>query len=283
MFEKAIEIDTQLLHVNHKLLASSHQQIATIHMAALSDPLKALYHAEKSLRILLHSQAKDNPVLLASYQQLIGFIQLQLGDTTMALKMAEKALNNILKCASENQDSLAKQAVEQAKLWGMRNRTFQLEHFLSRLEEVKNEMFKDKSSQISVSTISAKLIRERRNFPYQSNISKKLIPRTMNIEARAYYRQQDWNMCLSMLAKSLDLVQKQKEEYFMLPELYYSMALAYAHRQEIPIALQYFKLTISTATKKLPDDHPDMQKYRFQLQLYTNDVLKAIFQGQHNN
>ncbi|CAM4838529.1 unnamed protein product [Rotaria magnacalcarata] len=68
--------------------------------------------------------------------------------------------------------------------------------------------------------------------------------------ARAYYRQQDWNMCLSMLAKSLDLVQKQKEEHFMLPELYYSMALAYAHRQEIPIALQYFKLTISTAAKK---------------------------------
>lgn len=97
--------------------------------------------------------------------------------------------------------------------------------------------------------------------------------------ARSYHRQQQWDMCRSFLKKSLDLVQKQKEEPQILPQIYYCMASTYAHQKEIESAIVFYELAISTAKKRLPDDDPDVQLYCFQLKKYKNDVLEAYSKG----
>jgi Tfp pilus assembly protein PilF len=93
--------------------------------------------------------------------------------------------------------------------------------------------------------------------------------------ALSYHRQQDWNMCLDMLTKSLNIVLQHNKECNILPEIYYCMASCYMHRQELSTAAHYYKLTISTAEKILPDDHADMQRYRFQFQLFTKALSEA--------
>jgi tetratricopeptide (TPR) repeat protein len=101
--------------------------------------------------------------------------------------------------------------------------------------------------------------------------------------AISYHRQQDWNMCLNMLTKSLDIVRQHNKEHPLLRDIYYCMASCYMHRQELSTAAHYYKLTISTAEKILPDDHADMQLYRFQYQLFTKALSEAYSQSQFHH
>ncbi|CAF1222341.1 unnamed protein product [Didymodactylos carnosus] len=365
MYQKALEIDTRIFHDNHELLAGSHSAIAMIHRS-LGDLTNAVYHAEKGLRILLRSQAKDNRSLVVMHQQNLGFIQYQLGNTTKALKMAEKALQTQLTCVSEAQGAVARtydlfsciyekegdiskaleyseKAVEQAKIWAMRNRTFELEYFLSRLDTLKNtsssgdskfptsftsakvwcddvdvqdhviSKSKEELEQTPANNILKRLEllnnlivmhSRKKNFSMASKcfdeaniiytehqtsdvITKEQLENEMitvfHNTALVYHRQQDWNMCSNMLGRSLDLVLQQKEEHRILPEIYYCMASSYAHRQEIHMAIYYYELAISTARKRLLDDHPDMQRYCFQLQLYKTALSEAYSKRQFNH
>ncbi|CAF2194008.1 unnamed protein product, partial [Rotaria magnacalcarata] len=65
----------------------------------------------------------------------------------------------------------------------------------------------------------------------------------------------------------------------LLPEIYYCMAAVYAHLGEIQFAVDHYELTISTARKRLSDDHPDMQRYTFQFQLFKNKLEEAYSNG----
>ncbi|CAF1080226.1 unnamed protein product [Rotaria sp. Silwood1] len=160
MHTKALEIDSQIFHDDHESLAMSHHQIAIVQLElrALSD---ALYHAEKALRIMLRSQAKENLSMVSTFQYNLGLVQYQLDNTRKALKMADKALNNLLACSVEHQKMMAaiynffsliyeqeedivkaleyvKKAIEQAKIWATRTRTFELETYLARLDQLRN-------------------------------------------------------------------------------------------------------------------------------------------------
>jgi tetratricopeptide (TPR) repeat protein len=359
MHEKALEIDIRILNEDHESITSSHFAIAKVH-AQLNDLANALYHAEKGLRILLRSQSKDNRSLVAQYQVNLGWIQYQLGNTTKALKIAEKALNNALACSPESQKDIAyiydlfshiyekegdiskaldytKKAIEQAKAWAMRNHTFELEYFLTRLDSVKNKSVNE-DSKFSTSLTETKILLDKANirdrmlletseeleqtpkdnvqqrldlisslitmYSRQKNFSmaKKYFDQANTIYAEyqssdiitkdqlenamitifyhtalSYHRQQDWSMCLNMLTKSLNIILQHNKEHILLPEIYYMMASCYMHRKEIPTAHHYYQLTISTAGKILPDDHPDMQRYRFQFQLFTKALSEAHF------
>ena len=73
-------------------------------------------------------------------------------------------------------------------------------------------------------------------------------------------------MSLKMLTKSLDFVLKQEQRDPLLAEIYNCMGLSCAHQLDIYMAIHYFELAISTAEKTLSNDHPDLQRYRYQLQ-----------------
>ncbi|CAF3899116.1 unnamed protein product [Rotaria sp. Silwood1] len=355
MHMKALEIDSQIFHDDHESLATSHHQIAAVQLelGALSE---ALYHAEKALRIVLRSQAKENLSLVSSFQYGLGFVQYRLGNMGKALKMAEKALNNLLACSAEHQKKMGaiynffsliyeeegdivkaleyvKKAIEQAKIWAIRNRTFELETYLARLDQLKNKesersftsgkmsldhmtnhddlirQFNEEFQRTSSTDILERLrlinnlitICSRHNnfsavFKYfnEANViysehqSSNLITKEQLDEiminilfntARSYYRQQNWTMSLKMFEKSCDLVLKQKDDNPVLPEIYYCMAAVYGHLGEIQLATDYYELTISTARKRLSDDHPDMQRYTFQFQLFKNNLEEAYSKG----
>ncbi|CAF2741158.1 unnamed protein product [Rotaria sp. Silwood2] len=355
MYTKALEIDSEIFHEDHESLATSHHQIATVHLE-LGTLSEALYHAEKALRIVLRSQAKENLSLVSIFQYGLGLVQYRLGNMGKALKMAEKALNNLLACSAEHQKMAAtiynffsliyekegdivkaleyvKKAIEQAKIWATRNRTFELEKYLVRLDQLKNKesersftsekmlldhmtnhddlirQFNEKFQQTSPTDIlerlqlinSLTIICSRQNnfsavFKYfnEANIiysehqSSNLITKEQIDEimihilfntARSYYRQQNWTMSLKMFEKSRDLVRKQKDGNPVLPEIYYCMAAVYAHLGEIQMAIDYYELTISTARKRLSDDHPDVQRYTFQFQLFKNNLEEAYSKG----
>lgn len=361
MHEKALEIDKQVLPSDHQSLADSYHAIAGVFFR-LNDLTNALDHAEKALRILLRSQAKDNHSYVANVQVTLGAIQCQLGNTAKASKMAEKALNNTLVCSSKNQRALAfiydlysriyeeegnislaleyiNKAIEQAKLWAVHNLTFELEYFLTRLDQLKtiysdesvqyqtsstvvkqildninpnaiiseinrrleeipqNDIIKRLESLVSLITLYSrdknysmvmKYFEEANNIYMKSqssdNIDKQQLNNVMTSvfynRARIYYRQQEWNMCLNMLNRSIRFVQQQNQEPDVLPEIYYCMATTYAHLQDIHSAIYYYQLTIKIAEKRLPDDHPDMQRYRFQLELFQKNVAEAYAKWQ---
>ncbi|CAF3396074.1 unnamed protein product [Rotaria socialis] len=83
--------------------------------------------------------------------------------------------------------------------------------------------------------------------------------------SRVYYRQNNWTMSLEILKKSLDFALKQ-EQNSLLPEIYNAMGLSFAHQFDNCMAIHYFELAVNTAKKTLPDDHPNLQRYRYQLQ-----------------
>ncbi|CAM4984891.1 unnamed protein product [Rotaria socialis] len=355
MYTKALEIDSQIFHEDHESLAMSHHQIAIAHLE-LGTLSEALYHAEKALRIVLRSQAKENLSLVSNFQYSLGLVQYNLGNMGKALNMAEKALNTVLACPAEHQKMAAAiynffsliyekkgdivktveyvgKAIEQAKLWATRNRTFELENYLARLDKLKNKesersftfekmsldqmtnpddlirQFNEKFQQTSPTDILERLqlinnliaICARQNnfsavckYFSEANIiysehqssnleTKEQLDETMiNIffnTARSYYRQQNWIMSLKMFEKSLNLVRQQKDDNPLLPEIYYCMAAVYAHLGEIQFAVDHYELTISTARKRLSDDHPDMQRYTFQFQLFKNKLEEAYSNG----
>lgn len=361
MHEKALEIDMRTLNEDHESLAGSHFGITNIH-TLLNDFTNALYHAEKGLRILLRSQSKENRSLVARYQVTLGRVQYQLGNTTKALKCAGKALNNALACSSENQRDIAciydllseiyekegdiskaleyiKKAVEQAKAWTMRNGTFELEYFLTRLDSVKNKSVLENSrsstsltltkvwldkvdvrDQLLLATSEAleqtpkdnvqqrlhlislliTMYSRQKNFSmaknyfdqansiyaeYQSSdiitkdpLEDAMIPIFYHT-ALSYHRQQEWNVCLNMLSKPLNIILQHNKEHIVLPEIYYMMASCYMHQGEFATAAHYYQLAISTAEKILPDDHSDMQRYRLQFQLFTRDLSETVFKS----
>jgi tetratricopeptide (TPR) repeat protein len=320
------------------------------------------HHAENALRIVLRSQAKGNLPMVASLQQHLGRVQFQLGNTKKASKMAEKALKSISECSSEHPEITAhiynlfslvyekeentvraleylEKAIEQMKVWGMHSSTSDLEYYLFRLDELKNQSSNGKN-ECKLSAISQKVLLdnssmtdefiqeladELRKTPktdiltrlelinllivacskqmhyrsakeyfdeansiyseHQSSnmvdaeqLDDKMMMKLFNM-ARSYHRQQQWDMCRSYLEKSLELVLKQKKEPMILPQIYYCMASTYAHQQEIDSAIVHYELAISAAKKRLPNDHPDVQLYCFQLQKYKNDVQEAYSKG----
>jgi tetratricopeptide (TPR) repeat protein len=79
--------------------------------------------------------------------------------------------------------------------------------------------------------------------------------------SRVYYRQENWTMSLNYLEQALDVALKQTGEYLLLGETYHAMGLSYGHKRDVPMALYYFELAISTAKKGLPDDHPRVQVF----------------------
>ncbi|CAF4731332.1 unnamed protein product, partial [Rotaria socialis] len=93
------------------------------------------------------------------------------------------------------------------------------------------------------------------------------------------YRQQNWIMSLKMFEESLNLVREQKDDNPLLPEISHCMAAVYAHLGEIQLAIDHYELTISTARKRLFDDHPDMQRYTFQFQLFKNKLEETYSKG----
>ena len=95
MQEKALEIDTQALPDNHESLVTSYMSLATTYLH-LKDLTKALYYAEKGLRMLPRLQTNFDPLTVAGFQLVLGSIQYELNNNIKALKMAEKALNNAL-------------------------------------------------------------------------------------------------------------------------------------------------------------------------------------------
>ncbi|CAM4989555.1 unnamed protein product, partial [Rotaria socialis] len=105
-YTKALEIDSQIFHEDHESLATSHHQIAIAHLE-LGTLSAVLYHAEKALRIVLRSQAKENLSLISTFQYSLGLVQYNLGNMGKALKMTEKALNNLLDCPAEHQKMAA--------------------------------------------------------------------------------------------------------------------------------------------------------------------------------
>jgi tetratricopeptide (TPR) repeat protein len=119
-------------------------------------------HPLKALRILLGSQSKDNHSLVAKFQCNLGIIQYKLGNSKKALKMAEKALSDSSVCSSEDEKDTAyiydlfskvyekdggiskaleysQKAIEKAKISAIRNRTFEIEYFLYRLDNLKRK------------------------------------------------------------------------------------------------------------------------------------------------
>ncbi|CAF1107115.1 unnamed protein product [Adineta steineri] len=361
MFNKALDIDTSTFHADHVSLAGLHSEIADVHLN-LNDLTQALYHGEKALRIILGSQSKDNQLLLTKFQYNLGIIQYKLGNSQKALKMAEKAFSSISTCSTEDQRTAAyiddlfskiyekdgdmtkaleysEKAIKNAKIWAMRNRTFEIEYFLYQLDSLKNKVSaKDNQNVMSVTATKAWL--DRANIQHdiipeledelrqtlENNIKQRLevLGTLISMYSRQkndsmamkyfdqaqtiytkhqmsdlitkaeleyamavvyynaalhYHRQQDWNMCLNMLTKSLDLALRQNEEHTILPEIYYSMASTYAHRRELDKAMHYYELTISTGRKRYPDDHPDMQRYCFQFESFKNAVSKAYSKG----
>ena len=106
MFGNALEIDSKTFDGNHESLALSHNNTGSVYRK-VGNLSKALYHAETGLRILLRSQARDNPSLLGKHQYNLGIIQLELGNNVKALNMVEKALTNQLKYLPASHETIA--------------------------------------------------------------------------------------------------------------------------------------------------------------------------------
>ena len=95
--------------------------------------------------------------------------------------------------------------------------------------------------------------------------------------ARSYHRREDWHSCETMLNEALKLVSKQSKEHQLLPHIHYCMASCNAHRGDIMPAINHYELTVEIARKTLPDDHPDMQIYRTQLEMYKAVLREMCF------
>lgn len=178
----------------------------------------------------------------------------------------------------------ANKAIEHAKIWAIKNRTFQLESFLTRLDGLKNNSVNENTKyptsftaaninldQMNANSDLISQLNEEHKTTSENNIEEhlELLANLIALNARennysiamkhfneandiyikyqssdeidqekltdvmicvfhntarVYYRQQDWNMCLNMLNKSLNIIQQQHQEHIILPEIYYCMA-----------------------------------------------------------
>ncbi|CAF3909742.1 unnamed protein product [Rotaria sordida] len=85
--------------------------------------------------------------------------------------------------------------------------------------------------------------------------------------ARLYYRQENWTTALQIFQKSLNMVFEQDQQHPQLAEICNCLGLTYAHRKDCLKAEHYHRLDVEGAEKILPYDHPDLQRYQYQLEI----------------
>ncbi|CAF1458988.1 unnamed protein product, partial [Rotaria sordida] len=84
---------------------------------------------------------------------------------------------------------------------------------------------------------------------------------------RLYYRQENWTTALQIFQKSLNMVFEQDQQHPQLAEICNCLGLTYAHRKDCLKAEHYHRLDVEGAEKILPYDHPDLQRYQYQLEI----------------
>ncbi|CAF3720335.1 unnamed protein product [Rotaria sp. Silwood1] len=311
--EKALRIVLRSQAKENLSLVSRFQYNLGCVQYQLDNTGKALKMAEKALNNLLACSVEHQNAMAAIYN-LFSLIYEKEGDIVKALEYAKKAIDQTkiwatrnhtfeleiylarfdqlrnMECASSfthqkmfldnisNHDDLIRQLEEEFQ------RTSSTD-ILERLQLI-NNLIIICSRQNNFSLVF-KYFNEA-NVIYSEHQSSNLVTKEQLDEimisiffstARSYYRQQNWTMSLKMFEKSRDLVRKQKDDNPVLLEIYYCMAAVHAHLGEIQLAIDYYELTISTARKRLPDDHPDMQRYTVQFQLFKNNLEEAYSKG----
>jgi tetratricopeptide (TPR) repeat protein len=96
--------------------------------------------------------------------------------------------------------------------------------------------------------------------------------------AKLYYGLKNWAIALQIFEKSLNLALKQDQQHSLLPEIYNALGLTYSHLQNYLKAKQHYRMAVDTAEKNLPNDDPNLQRYRLQLkQMQTVLTMTGIW------
>ena len=82
---------------------------------------------------------------------------------------------------------------------------------------------------------------------------------------RLYHHQKDWTAAFQNYQKSLHIALEQDQQHPQLAEIYNCLGLTYAYRNDCLKAEHYQRLAVEVAEKLLPHDHPDLQRYQYQL------------------
>ncbi|CAF1376947.1 unnamed protein product [Rotaria sp. Silwood1] len=263
MAEKALKNQLAYLSENHEYIAYTYQLLSNIH-AQQEDLPNALMYLEKSVDTARISILPKDRLM---FHQLESQLELLKKNGLKNEKKFSQSLSCI-QCVPDRADL----------------QDFWIRHNIENLELIPRDNIPDRidslNALISVYSrqgnfqIALKYFDEANLLYTQHRLSDVLLQQKIEKSmiqvffsaSRVYYRQKNWTMSLKMLTKSLDFVLKQEQEHPLLAEIYNCMGLSCAHQLDVYMATHYFELAINVAKKTLPNDHPDIQRYHYQLQ-----------------
>jgi tetratricopeptide (TPR) repeat protein len=264
----------------------------------LGDNTKALKITQKALKNQLETLSKNDEIIAHTYL-LLSNIYSKENDKTTALEYMEKALQvarisilphdqlefqtfqdhcDALKNNQYITSSSAKSQIGDANVFYSSDNPDRLMNFDEELNKIPSD---DIISRFQLLNNAGSVYSRKENFPMaikylneaislftKNQASDRYFPQQLEhlvVEtyfgvSRVYYRQQNWTMSLNSLQKALEFALKEVQ-HPLLAEIYHAMGLSYKHKLDIFMAIHYFELAISTATKTLPNDHPRVQIY----------------------
>ncbi|CAF0980757.1 unnamed protein product [Didymodactylos carnosus] len=298
---KVLENLTESLPENHPSLALTHNNIGGVYTKQ-GDYNKALHHAETAVRIMLKSNTEDNLFMPNSnlyntkkISKATEYLEKFIENARLCilpynqekfLTCQKNYINLKTKLYTIDEKSLNTAYLNVDQLYNEGEQVHLLTLMNQELEEISSDNIRGRISLLnSIGTIHVRELNyevAKKVFDdaislynqYQEvTLTKDAMVENLMILvyfnlARLYYRQEDWTTALQIFQKSLNMVFEQDQQHPQLAEIYNCLGLTYAHRRDCLKAEHYHRLAVEVAEKILPYDHPNLQRYQYQLGIY---------------